>query len=168
MKRILWAICACVVLTAGAAHAEGPQGEECAVYEAVFASGKLNGIPHGYVTVEAETTAEQAGSWEGIDPAMVADFNASNDRPYTLEPGFKAEAGREPKIRIRRQEARSEGVFDSGRTWVSRVGFNKDKTEAMVYVQHVATPESGIAHFVFLRKVDGEWMIDGSIVDKIF
>jgi hypothetical protein len=71
-------------------------------------------------------------------------------------------------IKVRNKTGESFGPFDSGRTYVSRVGFNRDKTQALVYVQHVAGPEMGIGHYVFLDKTDGKWVIAGSGIGRIF
>lgn len=166
MKRIAWVLCACMILMAGIAHAGQIEAEEYAVYEAVFASSELNGIPYKYVVLERQTAEEQVQGerWNDVEPALIDNFNKKNDKPSALEDKFSSTGGLTIKIR----SGEAESVFDSGRTWVSRVGFNADKTRALLYVQHAATPESGIAYFVFLDKADSAWKVNGSIVAKIF
>lgn len=148
--------------------------EEYEAYAAVFASEKLDGIPFRYVVLEKDTKKETVNkeNWKDIDGFLVDDFNRKNEQQYALEDKFPEDATREDhgrlQIKIREQKEERTSPFDTGRTSVSRVGFNRDKTEALVYVQHVATPESGIGYFVFLHRDNGKWTISGSIVGKIF
>lgn len=150
------------------------EDEEYEVYVSVFSSGKLDGIPDDYVVLEKETLKEQANkeAWKDIDASMIDDFNRRNKMKYQLEdrfPGHKSSSGHaDLNIEVRQQKETRLGPFDTGRTYVSRVGFNKGRTEALVYVQHVATPESGIGHYVFLHKDSGQWTISGSSIGKIF
>ncbi|MDA8325354.1 MAG: hypothetical protein M0033_03965 [Nitrospiraceae bacterium] len=74
---------------------------------------------------------------------MIEDFNRKNEKSAGLEdrsPGNNSITGDSGlHIQIRRLSP-----FDTGRTAVSRVGFNRDKTKAIVYVKHAATPDSGV------------------------
>lgn len=150
------------------------ESEEYMVYMSVFRSDKLDGIPSGYVVLEKETKKEQISkdNWKDIDGFMIDDFNRRNRLQYHLESKFPedkpAAAHGNLTLEVREQQDSRSGPFDTGRTYVSRVGFNRDKTEALVYVQHVATPESGIGHYVFLHKDSGKWNISGSTIGKIF
>ncbi len=51
-------------------------------------------------------------------------------------------------------------LFD-GMTYLSRPGFNKDRTEAMVEAHHQAHPEMGVGYRVYLRKSPktGKWVL---------
>jgi len=148
--------------------------DEYVVYASLFSSGKLDGIPFGYVVLEKSTKKEQINKelWKDLDGFIIDDFNSRNQKQYQLDAKFpedKPEAGHGTlKIEVREQKDSRFGPFDTGRTYVSRVGFSRDRTEALVYVQHVATPESGIGHYVFLRKDSGRWIISGSTIGKIF
>lgn len=148
--------------------------EEYEVYITVFAARKLDGIPFGYVVLEKETLKEKIrkDNWKDIDGFLIDDFNRKNEREYLLEDKFakykSSSDHRNLNIEVRDQRDKSFGPFDMGRTYVSRVGFNKDKTKALVYVQHVAGPEMGVGHYVLLDKDSGKWIIAGSSIGKIF
>ncbi|RJQ45966.1 MAG: hypothetical protein C4538_07575 [Nitrospiraceae bacterium] len=192
MTKLFSAVITCVILLSAIVFAEGLRAEdaqtekasqpvaagtvdvieeeEYEVYVSVFSSGKLDGIPDDYVVLEKETIKEQINkeSWKNIDSAMIDDFNSRNDMRYQLEDKFPSSGHARLNIQVREQKDMRMSPFDTGRTYVSRAGFNKDRTEALVYVQHVATPESGIGHYVFLHKGSGKWTISGSSVGKIF
>lgn len=153
------------------------ESEEYAVYAAVFASGKLDGIPFGYVVLERETLKEKIrkDGWKNIDGFMIEDFNRKNKKEHLIENRFPSYP--DLTIKVREGVSKRKSILDwnkepaalnSGRTSVSRIGFNKDRTKALVYVQHVAEPEMGIGHYVLLDKINGRWAIAGSIIGKIF
>ncbi len=148
--------------------------EEYEVYVAVFASSKLDGMPFGYVVLEKETRKEKIrkDNWKDVDGFMLDDFNKRNERGYTLEdkfPKYKSPSTHKSlNIEVRDQRDKRSGPFDMGRTSVSRVGFNKDKTKALVYVQHVADPEMGVGYYVLLDKAGGKWVITGSGIGRMF
>lgn len=169
---LLLAIAASVSETTGAVlETKDPIGpEEYEVYAAVFASDKLDGIPYGRVTIERETLTENIDkeNWKEVDGFMVEDFNRKNEKEYALRDKFPP--GGKPDIKIRASVGKR-GPFDfsgGGRTYVSRVGFNKANTEALVYVQHVADPEMGVGYYVFLHKKGGKWEVSGSAMGRMF
>lgn len=148
--------------------------DEYQVYAAVFASGKLDGMPFGYVVLEKETRKEKIhkDNWKDVDGFMLDDFNKKNEREYPLEDKFQKykspSAHKSLNIEVRDQRDKRLGPFDMGRTSVSRVGFNKNKTKALVYVQHIADPEMGVGYYVLLDKVGGIWVITGSGIGRMF
>jgi len=145
--------------------------EEYEVYIAVFAAGKLDGIPFGYVVIEKETLEEKMrkDGWKDVDAFMIDDFNRKNEKEYLLENKFLSDSSN-LHITVRTEKNKGDiiSAFDKGATSVSRVGFSKDKTKALVYVQHVASPEMGVGHYVTLHKVNGKWTITSSGIGKIF
>jgi len=178
MKNIFIALflSLCVSVTAYAADIEP---EEYEVYAAVFASKKLDGIPFGYVVLERETLKEKMrkDEWKDTDTFMIDDFNRKNEKAHVLENKFSPEhAGLTIKVKAQKDVDRKSildwdkksAALDSGRTSVSRVGFNKEKTKALVYVQHVASPEMGVGHYVTLQKINDKWTITASGIGKIF
>ncbi|MEW6740645.1 MAG: hypothetical protein ACOYU2_08580 [Nitrospirota bacterium] len=173
MKNIFIAVFIALCISV-AAYAADIEPEEYEVYAAIFASGKLDGIPFGYIVLEKETLKEKIrkDGWKDADAFMVDDFNRKNEREYPLEdkfPKYKSPSDhRNLNIEVRGQRDKSFGPFDMGRTSVSRVGFNKEKTKALVYVQHVAGPEMGVGHYVSLDKTGGKWTITSSGIGKIF
>ncbi len=52
-----------------------------------------------------------------------------------------------------------EKYFSSGITRLSRVGFNKERDTATVYVGHVADWEIGRGAYLLLRKIEGKWQV---------
>jgi|GEM_PF-5107776 len=152
--------------------------EEYEVYVAVFDAKKLDGIPFGYVVLERETLKEKMrkDGWKDTDTFMVDDFNRKNEKAHVLENKFPSEY-RGLTIKVRENVHNGKSILnwnkepaslDSGRTSVSRVGFNKEKTKALVYVQHVASPEMGVGHYVTLQKINNKWMVVSSGIGKIF
>lgn len=148
--------------------------EEYEVYIAVFDAKKLDGIPFSYVVLEQKTLKEKIRkeNWKDIDSFLIDDFNRKNKREHVLEdkfPKYKSLSGhRNLNIEVRSKTDKSFGPFDMGKTYVSRVGFNRNKTQALVYVQHVAGPEMGVGHYVLLDKLGGKWAIAGSGIGRIF
>lgn len=151
--------------------------EEYEVYAAVFASGKLDGMPFGYVVLEKETLKEKIRkeNWKDLDGFMFDDFNRKNEKEHIIENRFPSYPGLTIKAREGDGKRKSildwdkeTATMDSGKTSVSRVGFNKDKTKAFVYVQYVANPEMGIGHYVLLDKTSGKWVITGSGIGRMF
>jgi hypothetical protein len=139
--------------------------EEYEVYAAVLAAEKLFGplFHHGVVleqwTVKKKITKNR---WEAIDNFMIDDFNRKNGKKYLLENKFPSpsELG-EFRIIVRTEKDKNElhSIFYRGRTYVSRVGFNKEKTKALVYVEHIPSPKKGFGYIVLLDKAGVKWMI---------
>lgn len=140
-------------------------GEEYDVYAALFRGG-LGGIPSGRVELEKSTTAKQLrGNRIKVDKYLAADFNGKNKVSCTLENAFPDDGL--PTVRIR--DGRSDEIARAqGRTFVSRVGFSRDGTLALVHVDHIAGPRSGVAYFVLLGKKGGRWEITDSFPEAIY
>lgn len=136
---------------------------EYEVYAALLNAGKFDGVPSGPVVLENNTTRREFKD-KTIDKDMLKDFNNKNKVEYPLENAFYESDG--TMIRLRRDV--SDGLFyTKGKTRVSRVGFNKDKTMAVVYMNHVAEPAPGMGYLVVLGKKDNEWRIESSYADGI-
>jgi len=82
----------------------------------------------------------------------------------TLENAFPDDGP--SKIRIR-DDKRNAIVRAQGRTFVSRVGFTRDGTRALVHVAHSAGPRSGAAYYVILTKKGGMWEITDSFLEAV-
>lgn len=175
-KRILISLIIGIFMSV-ASYASDIEPEEYEVYAAVFASGKLDGIPFGYVVLEQKTLKEKIrkDGWKDIDGFMIDDFNKKNEKEHSIENRFPSYPGL--TIKVREGDGKRKSILDwdketpaldSGRTSISRVGFNKDKTKAIVYAQHIATPEMGVGHYAFLDKINGKWGIAGSVIGRIF
>jgi len=48
------------------------------------------------------------------------------------------------------------------------VGFDKNRSTALVYVDHIAGPRAGAAYYVTLQKKDGEWVVTNSVIEAIY
>ncbi|OPY00938.1 MAG: hypothetical protein A4E61_01823 [Syntrophorhabdus sp. PtaB.Bin184] len=139
-------------------------GEEYDVYAALF-HGRLSGIPSGRVELEKNTTPKQLqGNKIKVDRYLAADFNSKNKVSLTLENAFPDDGP--SKIRIR-GDKRDAIARAQGRTFVSRVGFTRDGTRALVHVDHIAGPRSGAAYYVILTKKGGMWEITDSFLEAV-
>jgi len=91
---------------------------------------------------------------------MAKDFNDANRAGYDLENAFPPDG--KPAIKIR-DDGESASTLGIGRTYLSRAGFNKERTRALLYVAHVESrPRSLVGYFVVLEKKGKEWRVTGS------
>ena len=133
--------------------------DEYEVYAAAFKQGTLPGIPAADVVLEKTTLRKEYGGGK-VDPIIAKDFNDKNRAGYELESAFPPEAKPALKIRDDRKEGSTLGI---GRTHISRAGFNKERTRALLYVAHVESrPRSLVSYFVTLEKKGDEWIIAGT------
>ncbi len=143
--------------------------DEYAVFAAVFRTSMLSGIPRRNVVLEPKTTESQ---YKGknidatIDRGIVGDFNEKNRVSYPLDNAFPQDE--KLKITVKGDTEAPPPLPGSGRTWISRAGFNKERTRALVYVSHVAGPRAGVGYFVTVEKENGEWAVTGSHLGIIF
>lgn len=143
--------------------------DEYEVYAALFGKRGLSGIPAGNVALEADTTRFQYKGKNidtSIQEEIVKDFNGKNMASYRLdEDAFPRDGNL--KITLRTGKERP-SPFMQGWTWVSRAGFNKERTKAVVYVSHASGPRSGVGYFVTLEKQQGQWAITGSHIAMMY
>lgn len=143
--------------------------DEYMVYTELFRQGGLAGIPSRNVVLEANTTRQQYAGKNvdgSIEEAIVKNFNDNNRVAYSLDDLFPG--SEKVKIRIRGDKERSDPFAGKGKTYVSRVGFNKERTKALVYVEHIAGPRSGIGYFVILEKQGPGWTRIGFHPGRIY
>lgn len=139
--------------------------DEYEVYSALFRDQEFSGIPRAHVILEKNTTRQEyAGKNvdKSIDAEITKNFNDNNKVEYPLENGF-SDAG---EIRIRGDERAS--PLSTGKTYVSRAGFNTARTRALVFVEHITGPRSGVGYFATLEKKAGVWTISGSHLGVIY
>lgn len=99
---------------------------------------------------------------------LVNDFITKNLQPYSLRCDFKSNSA---CVVLSSDQVLAIGQKEDG--WkvflnkypgqslinLSRVGFNKGKTEALVYSSAQSGGRTGRGQYVFFTKVDNEWMI---------
>jgi len=153
------------MLTSGCTCLDFIHPEEYLVYEAVFhPETNLDGLPTGEVLLEPVTLKMKVEYQKGLEKTLIDNFNEKNKKEYNLKAGLPD--GQETFLRFRDSE--SSGGLRSGKTFVSRVGFNPNKTEALVFVSHVADPEMGVGYLLLLGKKAGQWKLSGVFGRQIY
>jgi hypothetical protein len=148
---------------------------------------RLEGIRGGPYTIAEGTTRqrrlEPRDAPEGRDAAMLADYNAKNATPHRLDGAKLSQLGPTRQVTMITEEELAR-LFGPGRGWeevrrrfpfqggivrFSRVGFNQDKTRAVVHVSCQADYEMGAAYLVFLEKStkSGNWLLLGTVLTRI-
>ncbi|MBC7363601.1 MAG: hypothetical protein H5U07_03520, partial [Candidatus Aminicenantes bacterium] len=169
------------IVSSGCSCKDFVHSEEFKVYAAVFnlpqlSSVKLEGLPEGFVLLEDQTINRTIEKLKGVDKDLLEDYNSKNKKRYRLSEflpeGFenllsirKSGKGEESRKPEERGETR---LLSRGRTYVSRVGFNRSRSAAMVFVSHVADPEMGVGYLVYLEKVNGTWVPKGILSHEIY
>lgn len=161
------------------------EAEEEAVYAALF--DEMYGEPQmlvlvaetetGVMSVEnTDSTLEYVLSQMGeVDQATVDSFLVRNDASYPLRPDMNVGL---PYVLLTDEQVKQ--IFDintsgwdvfytrypnsPGLTSVSRVGFNADFTQALVYIGTQSHWLVGSGYYVLLEKVDGKWQIIGEVM----
>jgi hypothetical protein len=148
---------------------------------------RLDGIQGGpYMVAEGtarERRLEPRDAPEGRDAAMLADYNAKNATAHRLDGAKLSRLGPTRHVtmiaedEIARlfgpgrgwEEFRQRFPFEGGIVRFSRVGFNEDKTRAVVHVGCQADYEMGVAYLVFLEKSakTGNWLLLGTMLTRI-
>lgn len=59
-------------------------------------------------------------------------------------------------------------MFSPGKTYVSRVDFNQEKTKALVFVSHVTSPEMGAGYLVLMKKSGATWLPEAVLSHEIY
>lgn len=149
---------------------------------------RLSGFHGSYYTIEDETiTSEDKRSAEGLDRFMVEDYNRNNAERCKIEDAKLL--ARVPESRrvtlvsaeeMRKSFSRAgkEGVWErfrqryplaEGIAYLSRPGFDRSRTEAVVEVRHQAGYTMGVAYRVHLKKSlkTGKWIIKGAVRTRI-
>lgn len=162
--------------------------EAYAVYSALLSSNGTTVKPSAqYLVIQQQTTAAESqgclpdgkefrGSWEDVLKDYL-DRNQSPrvlsrsfwiDRPYKLitrgelSDAFRGEASRGLKssasLSDRWKNYYRRFPSSPGYTVLSAVGFNGERTEALVYIAVHCGPLCGTGRYVFFVKRDGKWL----------
>ena len=157
--------------------------EEYAVYSAVIESHLdfWAGKPFQCVVIEDHTYLDESllnwtfSSFEGIEQETMNDFFFKNASPYPLQYLFNLDL---PVVLISAAEIATLFRGDPSEGWrnfytryphsqgimeLSRVGFNPDMNQAIVYEGNQEFSLSGSGYVHYLVKVNGEWIIQDTI-----
>ncbi|MFC2043263.1 hypothetical protein ACFLUA_03840 [Chloroflexota bacterium] len=160
-----------------------PDIEEYAVYNALLESEFKGGsidqiliIDHTQVnnTELLEKNLTEFQEYTPLDPELVASFKERNQQPYPLKPvldfGLDYQLLTQEEVdelRILDEASGWELLYEKypksyGFVYLSRVGFNADFSQALVYISasHYERPIEG-GYYLMIRK-DGRWEINSS------
>jgi hypothetical protein len=145
------------------------------VYSVLLPQEESYGFAKGTVVIQQETVSDQRASGacltaESADKFKdaISDFERANSRPWLLQRQFTIQKPYELvssdaiKLSFNEHGADWDGFYKShpgsgGFLALSAVGFNKDKTLAIVYVGSACGSLCGRWGFHLLEKVGGKW-----------
>jgi hypothetical protein len=91
-----------------------------------------------------------------LDGSLDLGFEVALVSPQELEEIFAADVGSYDAFYERFPN--SQGVME-----LSRVGFNADRSQALVYVGNQHAPLGGAGYYLILNKDDGAWQVDSEL-----
>jgi hypothetical protein len=145
------------------------------VYSALLPREESYGSAEGMVVIQQETVTDQhvTGGCLTADAAnkfkdAISDFERANRKPWRLQRQFEMQKPYEVmssdaiKLLFKEHGSDWDGFYErypssGGFLVLSAVGFNKDKTLAIVYVGSACGSLCGTWGFHLLEKVDGKW-----------
>jgi len=153
--------------------------EETAVYTVLLQrSGSL-----WVIQQEAQATGygDPDSGWLGyinkempnVEKTSVASFQDRNNADSVLDGSFDASMNVALLTRQGFDEIFQEGGWDgfyqrypnaNGFTTLSRVGFNEDLSQALVYMGTMSGPLAGVGYYYLLEKKDGIWQITNQVM----
>lgn len=141
------------------AHAYGPESEEYEVYSAlveeVVAAEKRSGpVPIRDRTGCPKSVVEMASSGiDAVKPETWEEFKAKNVQEYPLEERFNLSVGYD--LANERNDPDAKGILG-----LSRVGFDSERSQALVHLDEIAAWYISSGSFVLLVKEDGAWRVE--------
>lgn len=133
---------------------------------------RLDGFHGSHYLLQDETMPSKSARNQDLD--FIPDFNTKNGQTCKLVASkLQAHLSSENSVAFRSaEEIRKQNSISSGNnniirgevTRLTRPGFNKDKTAAMVEADLQAGPEMGVGYRVYLEKSPktGKWIITGA------
>jgi hypothetical protein len=178
-----------IVFVTGCVILQPPQedigAEEYAVYSALLSTHVTNQIK--LVVVYDHTSSESLSqddlsktlkyvsqNMPEVEQAVIDDYQAKNRRTHQLSNRFELSVD---YVLISEEEFND--IFEKGTGWedfyvrypnstgiihLSRVGFNHEMNQALIYAGHQAYWLAGRGYYVLLTKEDGTWVINSSVV----
>jgi hypothetical protein len=134
----------------------------------------LAGVWPGPYTIFPSTMTVSAKVLEGKGAALLKDFNRKNIQACQIEASRMATALPEAnRIQVHvssNAEMKNQEGLSGDLIRISRVGFNKEKTEAVVEAHALYDPEAGIGYRVFLKKAasSGKWLLQDVVKTRQF
>lgn len=133
---------------------------------------RLDGI-HSNRYLVSRFTVTGSQSEKGLDQALIADYNTRNTQAFMIdEVKLRAVTPKRGDITLVSPpdiSKRADGEqLRSGMTCLSRPGFNKDRTKAVLQINHVADYEMGVGYLVYLEKSSksGAWVMTGAVLNR--
>lgn len=110
------------------------------------------------------------GSWKarliatGVSQDTIDEYRNKNDREYLFERRFQSGLqyqliSNEEKISPGSPEFKTRYPNAWGIQRFSRVGFNSDKTKAVLYAESICGARCGTGEYLILEKKDGAWKV---------
>ena len=136
---------------------------------------RLEGITGNYYRLSSITIEGTADKGKESDQEMIDDYNYKNRQAHRLDEeklqAFIPEGGHIVLIDPDERRPAEEGIVtSSGITYISRPGFNKAKTMAIVQINHAAGPEMGVGYLVYMDKTPatGAWLISAFDMNRMY
>src|ERR1051326_5503885 len=105
--------------------------------------------------------------WERVVGPAISDYLKQNEKPWLLQPNFDIALPYQLVTADELKSAMAQGgwqafskLYPESGGWIamSAVGFNSDKTVAVVYMGHSCGMRCGGGEFHVLQKKDGKWV----------
>lgn len=135
---------------------------------------RLDGITGNDYRLNRLTIQGKITDNSSVDQTTIADYNHRNEKSYRLDEKrllpLIPEEGMVILVTPGGTETMEEGIIADGTTYISRPGFNQDRTKAILQINHVAGPEMGVGYEVYLEKAssNGNWQITGLNLNRIY
>ncbi len=109
---------------------------------------------------------------KGLKDETIQDYIIKNKTTMTLENKFRCDMKvilvKESKIKKILKKGwdnfKKKYPYSSGFIFLSRVGFNKDKTQALIYVGELWGPLAGGGYYILYNLENGEWVNKASLL----
>jgi len=148
----------------GARADDGPDAEEYEVYSAlveevfVTEANRTGPVPVRDRTGCPKFVVELESCWiNAVKPETWEDFKAKNAQEYPLEERFNLSVGCDLVNELDDPHAR-------GIVGLSRVGFDPERSQALVHVDEIAVWYLSNGYFVLLVKENGAWRVEETVM----
>jgi len=128
------------------------------VYEAILSKAASETSP---LLISADTRPsgmclEPEGEWKRVLMPAIVDYNKQNEKTYSLQPKFRTK-GQYALLTKQEIYARFKHPGEGGWVELSAVGFNRERTIAVLWVSRGCPGLCGSGRFHVLHKKNGKW-----------